>query len=395
MRITNRVAVLALGFVLVLVMALPAGCTDAGDSVEGEGGEPYVVGAVLSLTGAQSGLGVPEKNTIEMEVERINDAGGINGHPLEVIIEDDASDVDQAIASTTKLIEQDGVIAIIGSTGSSQTMAMRDQIDMAQIPQVSLGSGSIITRELDPLVFQTTWTADLIVPLALQYLKDEGLTKIGLITEDTGFGKDGRELVNEKVAEYGLAVVSDQVFKPTDTDMTGQLTVVKSSGADVVLMWSSVSASSIVPKNMGQLNFDVPLVCGNGVAKQEFLDGAGGAGEGVVAFAGKVLAPESYGVGSEAYEVATGFVERYTEEYGVAPDHFAGHAYDGLYLVVEAMKRLDEGFTPMDLRDEIEKTSGLPGIGGTFTFSATDHNGMTSNDIVMYRIEDGQWVLAE
>jgi branched-chain amino acid transport system substrate-binding protein len=88
-------------------------------------------------------------------------------------------------------------------------------------------------------------------------------------------------------------------------------------------------------------------------------------------------------------------VERYTETYGAAPDHFAGHAYDGLYLVVEALKRLDEGFTPADLRDEIEKTSGFAGIGGVFTFSPTDHNGMASDDIVMYRIEDGHWVLAE
>ncbi|MDO8879738.1 MAG: ABC transporter substrate-binding protein, partial [Coriobacteriia bacterium] len=71
------------------------------------------------------------------------------------------------------------------------------------------------------------------------------------------------------------------------------------------------------------------------------------------------------------------------------------HAYDGLYLVVEALKRLDEGFTSADLRDEIEKTSGFAGIGGVFTFSATDHNGMTADDIVMYRIEDGRWALAE
>ena len=100
-------------------------------------------------------------------------------------------------------------------------------------------------------------------------------------------------------------------------------------------------------------------------------------------------------MGSEAYKVATSFVERYTEEYGVAPDHYAGHAYDGLYLVVEAMKRLDEGFTPADLRDEIEKTDGMPGIGGTFRFSPTDHNGLTANDIVRYRIEGGRWVLDE
>jgi branched-chain amino acid transport system substrate-binding protein len=393
---------LVLLLVVALVVVPLAGCAgkdtteSTEESTEEEVKEPYRIGAVLSLTGAQAGLGTPEKNTIEMEVARINEEGGINGHPLEVIIEDDASDVDQAIAATTKLIEQDEVLAIIGSTGSGQTMAMRDEIDLAQVPQVSLGSGSIITREFDPLVFQTPWTADLIVPLALEYLKDQGYTKIGLITEDTGFGKDGRELVNATAADYGLAVVADEVFKATDTDMTGQLTVIRGAGADVVLMWSSVAASSIVPKNMQQLGMEIPLVGSHGIARQEFVTSAGDASEGVVMYAGKVLAPEAYGEGTPSYEAATGFIERYTEAYGEAPSNtFAGHAYDGLYLVVEAMKRLPEGFTSADLRDEIEKTSEFAGIGGLFTFSATDHNGMTADDLVGYKASGGEWTLLE
>jgi branched-chain amino acid transport system substrate-binding protein len=98
-------------------------------------------------------------------------------------------------------------------------------------------------------------------------------------------------------------------------------------------------------------------------------------------------------VDSEQYKVATSFVERYTAEYGMAPDHYAGHAYDGVHIVAEALKRLDEGFTAQELRDSIEKTSNLPGIGGVFNYSATDHNGMTKNDIVRYRAEGGKWVL--
>ena len=398
---------LALLLVLALVSAPLVGCAAAEEDAEeptGEEepaaeeptGEPYVIGAVLSLTGAQAGLGGPEKNVIEMEVARINEEGGINGRPLEVIIEDDASDVDQAVAATTKLIEQDGVLAIIGSTGTGQTMAMRAEIDAAGIPQVSLAGSLVITQEFDPLVFQTPWSNALVVPATLQYLKDSGLTKVGLITEDTTFGKDGKALVNEMAAEYGLEVVSDQIFKPTDTDMTGQLTVIKGAGADVVLMWSSVAASSIVPKNMEQLGMGIPLVGSHGIARQEFVDSAGPASTGTVIFAGKILVPEAYGEGTDGYAVATDFVARYTETYGEAPTNtFGGHAYDGLYLVVEAMKRLDEGFTSADLRDEIEATDGLVGIGGTFTFSETDHNGMSADDLVGYMIEDGAWVLLE
>jgi branched-chain amino acid transport system substrate-binding protein len=374
-----------------------AGCGgDEGDDGGDEAKEPYTIGAVLSLTGAQAGLGGPEQNTIKMEVDRINAEGGINDHPLEVIIEDDASDVDQAVAATTKLIEQDEVLAIIGSTGTGQTMAMRAEIDTAGIPQVSLAGSLVITKEFDPLVFQTPWSNALVAPITLQYLKDEGFSKIGLITEDTGFGKDGKSLVNEMAADYGLTVVSDQVFKPTDTDMTGQLTVIKGAGADVVLMWSSVAASSIVPKNMQQLGMTIPLVGSHGIARQEFITSAGGAAEGVTMFAGKILAPEAYGEGSDAYEVATSFIDRYQETWGEPPTNtFAGHAYDGLYLVVEAMKRLDEGFTPADLRDEIEATDGFTGIGGNFTFSPTDHNGLSPEDLVGYVVNDGAWTLLQ
>ncbi|MBF4510793.1 MAG: ABC transporter substrate-binding protein [Aeromicrobium sp.] len=393
----------ALALVLVLVSAPLGGCATTGDGEEapdgggeGAGKEPYVVGAVLSLTGAQSALGVPEKNAIDLEVARINAEGGINGHPLEVIIEDDASDVDQAIARTTKLIEQDNVLAIIGSTGTGQSMAMREVIAEAGIPQVSLAGSLIITQDFSPLVFQTPWSNALVVDVTLEYLADLGLTNVGLITEDTGFGKDGRTLVAETAANHGLTVVSDQVFKPADTDMTGQLTVIKGAGADVVLMWSSVAASSIVPKNMAQLGMDIPLVGSHGIARQEFVDSAGAAADGVVMFAGKVLAPDAYGVGTPSYEAATSFIDRYAETYGEPPSNtFAGHAYDGLYLVVEALKRLDEGFTPSDLRDEIERTSGFPGIGGVFTFSATDHNGMSADDLVGYRVTDGAWALLE
>jgi branched-chain amino acid transport system substrate-binding protein len=353
-----------------------------------------VIGAVLSLTGAQAGLGEPEKNVIEMEVERINASGGINGRPLEVVIEDDASNVDQAVAGTTKLIEQDRVLAIIGSTGTGQTMAMRDEIDAAGIPQVSLAGSLVITREFDPLVFQTPWSNALVVPTTLAHVKEQGHTRVGLLTEDTTFGKDGKALVNELAAGYGLSVVADQVFKPADTDMTGQLTVIKAAGADVVVMWSSVAASSIVPKNMQQLGLALPLIGSHGIARQEFVTSAGEAAEGTTIFAGKILAPEAYGEGTDGYAVATDFIARYEEAYGEPPTNtFAGHAYDGLYLVVEAMKRLDAGFTSADLRDEIERTDGFVGIGGSFTFSATDHNGMSEDDLVGYTVTDGSWAL--
>ena len=396
---TGRNTVLTWVLVFALAVLPLAGCAPAEENGEDTGAtetkEPYRIGAVLSLTGTYAGLGEPEKNTIEMEVERINADGGVNGHPIEVIIEDDATDADTAVAATTKLIDREGVLAIIGATGTGATMAMRQEINRAQIPQVSVAGGTVITGDFDPLVFQTPWSNSLVIPFQYEYLKAQGITKVGLIADSGGFGADGMAVAKDLAAAAGITVVAEESFNPGDTDMSGQLTKIKGTDAQAVLMVTAGKEAAIVAKNMMDLGMTIPLFGTHGNARTEFIEGAGDAAEGFKFAAGKILIPETYGEDTENYQVATDFVERYTEKYGKAPDTFAGHAYDGLHLVVNAMRSLDEGFTSAELRDAIEATTGFVGIGGAFTFSPTDHNGLTSDDIVMYEVKDGKWVLAE
>ena len=197
----GRVLRLAMG---VLVAALAAalavalvGCSagTANKTAEKASTEPIKIGVIVSLTGTNAGLGDPEKKTIEMEVKRINDAGGINGRPIETIFEDDGTDEAKAVAAASKLIEQDKVVAIIGASGTGQSMAVRSEIDRAGIPQLSMAGGSAITAKLDPLVFQTPWSNTLVVPYTLDYLKKQGITKIGVISDTGGFGKDGAAVI--------------------------------------------------------------------------------------------------------------------------------------------------------------------------------------------------------
>ena len=129
----------------------------------------------MSLTGTYAGLGEPEKNVLEMEVKRINDAGGVNGRPIEVIIEDDATDDAKAVAAASKLIEQDEVVAIIGATGTGATMAVRGDVQRAGIPQVSMAGGTVIANPVDPLVFQTPWSNTIVVPFTLRLHQGRGL----------------------------------------------------------------------------------------------------------------------------------------------------------------------------------------------------------------------------
>jgi branched-chain amino acid transport system substrate-binding protein len=391
-RAWKDMAAMAVAAALCCV-ALIAGCAPATTQAPADASKPPIkIGAVLSLTGTYAGLGDPEQNTLKMEAARLNAEGGIDGRQVEIVIVDDATDAAKAQAATTRLIEQDKVVAIIGATGTGQTMGMRGDVDRAGIPQVSIAGGTAITVPLDKLVFQTPWSNTLVVPFTLKRLQADGITKIGVIADSGGFGKDGVAVLKADAPKFGISVVSEQAFNVGDTDMTGQLTKIKSSGAQAVVMWTAGAEAATIAKNMKQLKLTIPLVGSHGNARTQFIEGAGDAAEGFTFAAGKILVPDTYGAGTEEFKVATDFIERYKAAYqGKAPDTFAGHAYDAFWITVDALKAAGPDAGSAKLRDAIEATKGFVGIGGVFTYSATDHNGMTEGDLVTYTVKDGAW----
>lgn len=392
LKLSMAVLTAALAVSLAIFLA-GCGSSDTADTASTE--EPLKIGAIVSETGTYAGLGEPETNALQMEVARINEAGGVDGRQVELIIEDDATDEAKAVAAASKLIEQDGVVAIIGSTGTGATMAVRGDVQRANVPQVSMAGGTVVTNPVDPLVFATPWSNTIVVPFTLDYLKAQGITKIGLISDSGGFGKDGQAVIAAAAPNAGIEIVADESFNPGDTDISAQLTKIKNSGAEAIVMWTAGSEAALIAKNAKALAIDLPLYGSHGIAREEFITGAGDAANGVKFAAGKVLLPEAYGEGTDAYVTATDFIDRYTAAYGAAPSTFAGHAYDALYLITEATKRIDGDVTPEALRDEIENTAGFTGIGGTFNFTAEDHNGLSADDLTMYEIANGEWTQAQ
>ena len=183
---------------------------------------------------------------------RINDAGGVNGRPIEVIIEDDATDEAQAVSATTKLIEQDEVVAIIGATGTGQSMAMRgdDQPrdDSRRSPWLAERSSPAISiRWSSRRRGRTRWSCR----TCSSYLQEQGVTKIGLIADSGGFGKDGVAVIEGATADYGIEIVANETFNPGDTDMSAQLTKIKGTDAEAVVMWTAGSEAAIIAPERG------------------------------------------------------------------------------------------------------------------------------------------------
>ncbi len=388
------------GFSVLVAVGLVAalvGCASGAKAPEttAGGAEPIKIGAVLSLTGSYAGLGESEKNALELEVKRINDAGGVNGRPIEVLIEDDQTDEAKAVAAASKLIAQDQVIAVIGASGTGQSMAMRSELQRAGVPQVSMAGGTVITGQFDPLVFQTPWSNTIVVPFVLGAIKADGHQKVALISDSGGYGKDGREIILSQAKDAGIEIVADETFNPGDTDMSAQLTRIKGSGADALLMWSAGKEASTVVKGAQELSLGMPMYGGSGQARTEFVEGAGDAAEGFTFGTGKSLIAENWPKDSAEYGAVSDFAARYQEAYNEAPDIFAGHAFDAINIVTDGLQRAGADADSKALRDAIEQTESLAGFGGNFTFSEKDHNGLTTNDLALYRIEGGKWVAAK
>ena len=390
-----RFAAAVIGMTAMLALT-SCGQASSQDSTTGaKDTTPIKVGAIVSLTGPYAGIGTPEKQVIEMEVKKINDAGGINGRKIEVIFEDDGTDEAKAVAAAAKLIEQDKVVAILGHQEAASRWPFAAISTAPASRNVSMAGASVLVDKLDKLAFTTAWTNKIVVPYTLEYLQKQGVKNVAIIADTSGYGKDGVAVINSEAGKYGVKVVSTQTFNPGDTDMTAQLTKIKGSNPDAILLWNAGKEAAIVLKNAQDLGIKTQIYGSHGNARKELVTGAGDAAEGFKFAAGKVLLPETYGTDSEQYTIAKDFIERYVAAYTDPPSTFAGHAFDAFNVLTDSLKRTNGDTDSAKLRDAIEATKGLPGVGGVFNYSATDHGGLSTSDVQMYVVKNGTWQLAQ
>ncbi|MGE5530975.1 MAG: ABC transporter substrate-binding protein, partial [Bacteroidota bacterium] len=168
---------------LVIIAAVLTGCSKpaaapppaapAAPAASAPSGEPIVIGAIFSCTGPGAPLGEPEKASAQMVEQKVNESGGINGRPVKIIIEDDASEESKAVLAAKKLIEQDKVVAIVGPTLSGPSLAILDTCTKASVPLVSCAASVKITNPIADRkwVFSTAQTDVLAVERLIDYLK--------------------------------------------------------------------------------------------------------------------------------------------------------------------------------------------------------------------------------
>lgn len=353
----------------------------------------YKIGGLFSVTGRASFLGDPEKKTMEMLVEAINDNGGIDGKMLEAVIYDTEGDPSKAVMGVTKLINKDRVIAIVGPSTTPTTLAVVPFAERARIPLVSCAAGIKITQPVKPWVFKTAQSDVLAVAAVYSRMKQQGIKTIGILTVSNAYGESGKTQLIEQAQKNGITIVSRESFGAKDTDMTAQLTKIAARTPEAIICWGTNPGPAVVARNVKQLNLTIPLYQSHGVGSPKFIELAGEAAESNLLPTGKILVADLLPDNDPQKKPLQEYIATYTPKYNLPVSGFGGYAHDAVRLVAQALK--GTGGDKRKIRDNLETIKNFVGITGTFNFTPEDHNGLGADAFVMVRIKDGGWQLLD
>ena len=379
--------------------AIRAAATVLASVLIGTGGvaaqEPIRIGAFLAATGPAAFLGDPEQKTLEMYVERLNAAGGVLGRKLQLFAYDSGGNAEKARTFTKRLIEQDKVDVIIGGSTTGETMAVVPLVEEAQVPFISLAGAVVIVEPVKKWVFKTPHTDRMACEKIFADLNARKLSKLALISGAGGFDRSMRAECLKVAPKFNIEIVADESYGAADTDMTAQLTKIKgTAGVQAVLNCGFGQGPAIVTKNFSQLGMNLPLYQSHGVASKEFIKLAGGAAEGVRLPAAALLVADILPANDAQKPVVTSYRNDYEARFKSDVSTFGGHAYDGLMIAIDAIKRAGSS-DRAKVRDEIEKTRGYVGTGGVVNMSATDHMGLDLSAFRMLEVRGGSWTLVK
>lgn len=353
-----------------------------------QSGGPIKIGAVVSATGPASFLGDPQQKTLTLYVQKINAAGGVLGRKLELVLYDDASDANKANAFARRLIMQDEVDVILGASTTGSTMAMLPQAEAAKVPMVSLAAASVIVEPVKPYVFKMPHSDRMAAEKVLSEMKKRGFTQFALLSDTGGFGKSGRTETLKLAETLGLKLAEDQTYGEKDTDITPQLTRIKSSPAQAILVFGTGQAPAIIARNYQQLAMKQPLYTTHGQASTEFIRIAGKASEGIRMPSPALLVAQALPDSDPQKKVSVSYAKDFEAQAKIDVSTFGGYAHDALLMVVDAIQRAG-GTDKQKLRDAIETTNGFIGVSGIYKMSASDHMGLDVSAFRMVEVQGG------
>jgi branched-chain amino acid transport system substrate-binding protein len=317
-------------------------------------------GAVFSLTGAAAVYGDSQKKGAELAVAEINNNTTVPGVKVNLTVEDDASDRNQAINVFNKLINAN-VHAIIGPTLSNTALATDPVAQEKKVPVLGVSNTAAGITDIGDYIFRNSLTEGDVVPQTVKKVADKLKPKKAalMFANDDAFSKSGGDTMRDEIKKNGIEIVTEQQFGTKDTDFRAQLTAVKNAQPDVIFVSALTDPATGIIIQAKELGIKAPIAGGNGFNTPAIAKNAGDAAEGVIVGAAWNSASTE--------TLSQNFLTAYKAKYNADPDQFAAQAYAGVYLLAEAVKRA-ESLERTAIRNALPKLE-VDSVLGKFAFT--------------------------
>ncbi|MBK6337492.1 MAG: ABC transporter substrate-binding protein [Betaproteobacteria bacterium] len=357
------------------------------------------VGVTLSATGPAASLGIPEKNTFELMPTTIG------GQKVNWIVLDDATDTTKAVTNTRKLLTENKVDVIVGSTITPNSLAMVDVVADAETPMISMAASARIVDPANPKtrwVFKTPQNDALMADAIAVHMKANGVKTMGYIGFADAYGDGWLAEMRRSAQTAGIKIVVEEKYQRNDASVTGQVLKIVAANPDAVLIGAAGTPGATPQKELASRNYKGRIYQTHGVANPDFLRVVGKDGNGTILPIGPMLVYEQLPDSNPLKKTAAEYITKYEAKHGKdSRSTFGGHAWDAYLLLAraipEALKKAKPGTKEFRaaLRDALENTKELVATHGVYTMTPQDHNGLDNRARTMIRIDNGKWVPAK
>ncbi|MFO1304543.1 MAG: ABC transporter substrate-binding protein [Burkholderiales bacterium] len=353
------------------------------------------IGVTISTTGPAASLGIPQKNTIELL------PASIGGEKINWIVLDDASDTTKAVTNAKKLVTEDKVDVIVGSSTTPASLAMREVAVDTQTPMISLAASAAIINPADPKtkwIFKTPQNDALMADAIAVSMKANGVKTMGYIGFADAYGDGWLAEMRRSAQTAGIKIVAEEKYNRNDPSVTGQVLKLISANPDAILIGAAGTPGATPQKELAARGYKGKIYQTHGVGNPDFLRVVGKDGNGTLLPIGPMLVYEQL-PDSPVKKASQEYVTKYEQKFGTRTT-FGGHLWDAYLMlnaaIPQALKSAKPG-TPQfraALRDALEQTN-VAGVHGVFVMNANDHNGLDNRARVMIMIDDGKWKLVK
>ncbi len=357
--------------------------------------EPYKVAWVGSLTGAFGAVGSAIKKGVDLEIETVNKAGGVDGHPIELVVYDDQSKAEDVVLLFKKAVEQDKVLAIFGPVPSVQVIPTQPIARTLNTPWLFFGS--VMPTAEDKYMFSVINTVDQLVETYIAYISKQGWKRVVGLHPTDDLSNRASAAMKAIAPKYGVEIVGEERYGLKDTDIVPQVTKLKGLNPQAIIAWGTGDPAVLAYRNARQVGLDVPMFLNTSAASSNFFNLTGDVPKKGLLYTGGVRAmyADQLPASDPAKDKAKNFRALFTAKYNDPPGANEAWGFDSAEMVLDAIKKV--GPDRAKIKDYLSDMK-FDGVGGTYIRKGSDvasHVGMDPSSFIIITAEGKKWVKAD